>query len=119
MTARIVYLALFSIIGAGVGLAGPVTSAPDPGHGKSLAQRLCAVCHLVSAEQAHANTDIPSFREIANKSGQTVGSIMARIVIPKHPMPVIPLTKSELEDLAAYIEDLAAYIMTLRDPEQR
>ena len=31
---------------------------------------------------------------------------MARIVIPKHPMPVIPLTKHELEDLAAYIMSL-------------
>jgi cytochrome c1 len=35
---------------------------------------------------------------------------MAKIVMPKHPMPVIPITKSELEDLAAYI-------MSLKDQE--
>jgi hypothetical protein len=35
---------------------------------------------------------------------------MAHIMLPKHPMPTIPLTKSELVDLAAYI-------MTLRYPE--
>jgi hypothetical protein len=28
---------------------------------------------------------------------------MAHIVLPKHPMPTIPLTQSELADLAAYI----------------
>ncbi len=35
--------------------------------------------------------------------GQTEGSIMGKIIIPKHPMPVMPITKSELADLAAYI----------------
>ncbi|MEZ5875141.1 MAG: hypothetical protein R3D30_10050 [Hyphomicrobiales bacterium] len=30
------------------------------------------------------------------------GSIMAKIIIPKHPMPVIPITKPELKDLAAF-----------------
>jgi mono/diheme cytochrome c family protein len=53
---------------------------------------------------------VPSFREIANKDGQTAGAIMAHIVLPKHPMPVIPLTKSELADVAAYI-------LSLRDQE--
>ena len=31
------------------------------------------------------------------------GAIMAHIMLPKHPMPTIPLTQSELADLAAYI----------------
>ncbi len=113
MTARTAFiLAFLSMIAAGVSLAGPVTSAPDAERGNGLAQRLCSNCHLVTSEQTHANADIPSFREIANKQGQTEGSIMARIVIPKHAMPVIPVSKSELRDLAAYI-------MTLRDTEQR
>ena len=33
---------------------------------------------------------------------------MAFIVLPKHPMPQIPLTKSELADLSAYIMSLGA-----------
>jgi cytochrome c1 len=48
--------------------------------------------------------------EIANKEGQTAGTIKAHIVLPKHPMPTIPLTKSELADLAAYI-------LSQRNPE--
>jgi mono/diheme cytochrome c family protein len=98
------------LFGTGLALAGPVTTKPDPTHGKDLAMRLCSNCHLVGAgQQEHANVDIPSFREIANKEAQTDGSIVAHIVLPKHPMPTIPLTTSE-------IADLAAYIMSLRDP---
>jgi mono/diheme cytochrome c family protein len=98
-----------SLSGAGASFAGPVTSAPDAPHGKQLAQRLCSNCHLVDSSQTNAMADVPSFQEIANRQGQTAGSIMARIIIPKHPMPVIPISKSELNDLAAYI-------MSLRDP---
>ena len=84
-----------------------VTSQPDPVSGKALANKLCTNCHLVgSATQAHANADVPSFHEIANREGQTAGAITARIILPKHPMPQIPLTKAELTDLAAYILSL-------------
>jgi hypothetical protein len=83
------------------------TGAPDPNHGRDLAARLCSNCHLVgTTEQQHANVDIPSFSEIANQEGQSAGAIMAAIMLPKHPMPTIPLTKSELADLAAYILSL-------------
>jgi mono/diheme cytochrome c family protein len=92
-----------SLLGAGLALAGPATNKPDPFHGKELAQRLCSNCHLVDNQQQHANADVPSFNEIANKEGQTAGAIMAHIVLPKHPMPTIPLTQSELADLTVYI----------------
>ncbi len=91
---------------AGLSVAGPVPGMPDPVHGKDLALRLCANCHLVDNQQQQANVDVPSFSEIANVEGQTAGTIMAQIVLPKHPMPTIPLTKSELADLAAYILSL-------------
>ena len=90
----------------------PGDQCPRSGSRQELAERICSNCHLVSTEQKQANVDIPSFREIANKSAQTEGAIMAHIVLPKHPMPTIPITKSELADLAAYI-------MTLRDPGER
>jgi mono/diheme cytochrome c family protein len=85
-----------------------VTGAPDPNHGKNLSTSLCSNCHLVDSGQEQANVDIPSFAEIANKVDQSSGAIMAAIMLPKHPMPEIPLTKSELADLAAYILSLRA-----------
>ena len=110
MDARIVFVfASLSVFCAGASFAG-VTSAPDPESGKQLAQRLCSNCHLVESGQEHAVADVPSFHEIANMEGQTEGSIMGKIIIPKHPMPVIPITKSELADLAAYI-------MSMKQPQ--
>jgi mono/diheme cytochrome c family protein len=99
------------LLWAGASSAG-VTSEPDPVHGKQLAESLCINCHLVGgATQEQANPDVPSFPEIANLEGQTAGAIIGRIILPKHPMPQIPLTESELRDLAAYI-------MSLREPPQ-
>jgi mono/diheme cytochrome c family protein len=100
-------LVILLSFGPGLAFAGAITSEPDAAHGKDLATRLCSNCHLVGTnQQEHANVDVPSFREIANKSGQTEGSIMANILLPKHPMPTIPLTKREVGDLAAYIVGL-------------
>ena len=89
---------------ASLALAG-VTSKPDPVQGKILAEKLCTNCHLVSSaqQQQPANADVPSFKEIAEREDQSAGAIAARIMLPKHPMPQIPLTKAELADLAAYI----------------
>jgi mono/diheme cytochrome c family protein len=104
MAARIVFiLAVPMLFVAGLGLAAPVPGQPDPIHGKELAQRLCSNCHLVDNQQQQINADVPSFNEIANQEGQTAGTIIAHIVLPKHPMPTIPLTRGELTDIAAYI----------------
>jgi hypothetical protein len=108
---RIVVLAIFVMLCADHARAGAMTSAPDAERGGALASRLCTNCHLTAATQQHANVDVPSFKEIANKEGQTEGAIMARIVLPKHPMPTIPLSTSELTDLAAYVMSLREEIV--------
>ena len=87
-------------------LAQQIPGTPDKAHGQALAERLCTNCHLVAASQEHANVDVPSFREIANREGQSAGTITAEIILPKHPMPQIQLDKTELVDLAAYILSL-------------
>ena len=99
MLPRTLFLCLFLLGATSAASAGGVTSKPDPSNGKALAERLCTNCHIV-------NADIPSFKEIGSRPGQTEGTIMAFIVLPKHPMPQIPLTKSELADLSAYILSL-------------
>ena len=81
---------------------------PDKCWARSLAETFCTNCYLVGSaqQQQPANADVPSFQEIANREDQTAGAITARIMLPKHPMPQIPLTKAELADLAAYILSL-------------
>lgn len=104
---RYALAAFMLLLSVPLALAG-VTSQPDPVQGKALAEKLCTNCHLVGSaqQQQPANADVPSFPEIANLEGQTAGAIAARIMLPKHPMPTIPLTKAELADLAAYILSL-------------
>jgi mono/diheme cytochrome c family protein len=104
---RYVLATLALLLSIPLAVAG-VTSLPDPKAGKALAEKLCTNCHLVGSatRQEHANADVPSFPEIANLEGQTAGAITARIMLPNHPMPTIPLTKAELADLAAYILSL-------------
>ena len=105
---RYLFAALALPLFASLALAG-VTSKPDPVQGKILAEKLCTNCHLVESaqqQQQPANADVPSFKEIAGREDQSAGAITARIMLPKHPMPQIPLTKTELADLAAYILSL-------------
>jgi hypothetical protein len=63
-----------------------------------LAEKLCTNCHLVGSaqQQQPANADVPSFSEIANLEGRAAGAITARIMLPKHPMPQIPLPRPSL-----------------------
>lgn len=84
----------------------PVANKQRLEQGRVVADSVCSNCHLVSSEQTKAVADVPSFQEIADQPDQTEGNIIARIAIPKHPMPVIPITKHELEDVAAYIMSL-------------
>ena len=104
---RYVLATLALLLSVPLAVAG-VTSLSDPKAGKALAEKLCTNCHLVGSatRQERANADVLSFAEIANLEGQTAGAITARIMLPKHPMPTIPLTKAELADLAAYILSL-------------
>jgi mono/diheme cytochrome c family protein len=98
--------AWLSLLVGGLAFAATIPGQPDPVHGKVLAESLCSNCHLVGSSQEHVNADVPSFREIANVPGRTAGDIIGFIILPKHPMPEIPLTKTELADLAAYIISL-------------
>jgi mono/diheme cytochrome c family protein len=109
ITASGVALGAILLLAAGLAFGAPVPGKPNPIAGKALAESLCTNCHLIGgAEQKSANADVPSFPEIANQQAQTAGDIVAHIVLPKHPMPTIPLTRNELADLSAYI-------MSLRD----
>jgi mono/diheme cytochrome c family protein len=74
--------------------------------GKTIAERWCSGCHLVSPEQAAANADIPSFRAIATASQNDFDWIAAFLADPHPPMPNLSLTRQEIIDLVAYIASL-------------
>lgn len=81
-----------------------IPGRPDAKAGAMLANKVCSNCHLTGAgAQIQAQADVPSFKEIANRPDQSAEAIIAGVLLPKHPMPEIQLTRDERDHLAAYI----------------
>ncbi len=79
--------------------------AADAAHGRALAQRWCAACHVVSAGQKQANADAPPFATIARSNFDAKS--LAYFLLDPHPkMPTLPLSRTAADDIAAYIESL-------------
>ncbi len=79
--------------------------AADAANGGAIAKRWCAACHLVSSDQARANTDVPSFASLAHKK-QRPEKLEAFLSAPHPKMPDMSLSRSEIDDLVAYIGSL-------------
>ncbi len=79
--------------------------AADAAHGRALAQRWCAGCHVVVADQKQANADAPPFVTIAHSDFNA--KTLAYFLLDPHPkMPTLPLSRTAADDIAAYIESL-------------
>jgi mono/diheme cytochrome c family protein len=86
-------------------VAGPATGhAGDMARGAQLAQLWCANCHIVgSGSQGQEQVGPPSFREI---SGLSSDQLRTFLIKPHSPMPDMSLSRSEMDDLIAYIKSL-------------
>jgi mono/diheme cytochrome c family protein len=73
--------------------------------GEVIAKRWCAACHLVSSDQTQANSDAPSFAEIAHKKPSSK-TLSAFLTDPHPKMPDMSLTRDEIADIVAYIKSL-------------
>ncbi len=81
-------------------------SAADVNHGKVMAQRWCASCHLVAPEQRQASADVATFAAIGRDRKFDAARLAFFLLSPHPPMPDMQLTRSEAQDLAAYIKSL-------------
>ena len=78
----------------------------DVRHGMELSKRWCSSCHLVAPDQQRAHADAPPFATIA-KVPDFDAKILAYFVLAPHPkMPDMSLSRSEADDIAAYIATL-------------
>lgn len=83
--------------------------AADVASGLKAARSLCVNCHVVepgATAKAEVPADIPSFKAIAEKGGQTEEKLKAFMLNPHPPMPQVQLTTHELDNLASYIMTL-------------
>ncbi len=78
----------------------------DVAGGRAIAQRWCANCHVVSNSQTSpVPQGPPTFIAIA-KSGMTAEQLRAFLSHPHGAMPDLALTRTEIDDLIAYIQSL-------------
>ena len=88
-------------------LHSPATLAADIRHGEQLAQRWCASCHLVTADQRQGTTEAPPFASIATRPDFDTNRLVFFLLDPHPKMPNMSLTRTEAGDIAAYIASLA------------
>jgi mono/diheme cytochrome c family protein len=81
-----------------------LAAPPDPDHGKVIAQRWCAACHVVAAGQTEASADVPSFFYVARHMDKR--DLTSFLTDPHPKMPDMSLTRQEIDDLTAYIRSL-------------
>ena len=77
--------------------------AANAGNGKTLAERWCATCHVVSPVQKQATTQAPTFSEVAKKKHVDAPMLALFLLLPHPKMPDMNLSRAEAADLAAYI----------------
>lgn len=79
---------------------------PDPKAGHAIALRWCQTCHIVEENQSHAVDSAPSFIDLARDNSLSADGLRAFLHAPKHPMPPLDLSSSQIEDMIAYINTL-------------
>jgi len=94
---------LFSTALAGA----PPSVAADAAKGTQLARQWCANCHVIGAapQPGTIQQGPPGFRAVA-QGGMTHDQLRAFLSNPHGAMPNLALTRSEIDDLIAYIETL-------------
>jgi mono/diheme cytochrome c family protein len=84
----------------------PVPASADAANGERLARQWCANCHVIdgSGPSARLPQGPPSFRVAAGHLNP--GELRAFLSHPHGAMPDLALSRSEIDDLIAYIEAL-------------
>jgi len=75
--------------------------------GSRIAKVWCANCHVVADGQSvPAQSDAPSFAELAAKEDQSETKLQGFLLTPRHPMPPLNLSRAEMDAVIAYILSL-------------
>jgi mono/diheme cytochrome c family protein len=81
--------------------------AADANHGRTLARRWCATCHVVAASQQRPTGEAPPFAGIAKRKDFNATRLTNFLLDPHPKMPNMSLSRTEAADIAAYIATLA------------
>jgi mono/diheme cytochrome c family protein len=82
------------------------SAAADADHGKEIATRWCASCHLVERGQTSATDQAPPFAYLARTPDFDENKLAFLLLLPHPNMPNLSLNRAEVADLADYIRSL-------------
>lgn len=107
-------LGMVAVLSAGAPTSPPAASAPAAStdaasRGLYVALRVCAACHKVAYPGAGPDSGAPSFAAIHSRHDPAE---LHRLLVEisrqgHHAMPPIPMSRQEIEDVAAYIAAVA------------
>jgi mono/diheme cytochrome c family protein len=80
--------------------------AGDASHGKEIALRWCASCHLVERSQTSTTDQAPPFTHLATIPGLDANKLSFLLLQPHPNMPTVSLNRAEVADMADYIKTL-------------
>jgi mono/diheme cytochrome c family protein len=103
-----IYLNLVALAAASVVSAPTLAQdAANVGHGREIAQTICAACHVVARGQlVSPNSEAPPFPLLAATPGMTTIALTAALSTSHRLMPNIILQSDERRDVIAYILSL-------------
>jgi mono/diheme cytochrome c family protein len=78
-------------------------SAADVDVGRTLTERWCSSCHVVSDSQSKATDQAPSFASIAERPDFNVDKLAFFLLDPHPKMPNMALSRAEAANISAYI----------------
>jgi mono/diheme cytochrome c family protein len=77
--------------------------AADVENGKTLTERWCSSCHVVSGSQSKATDLAPSFASIAERPDFNVDKLAFFLLDPHPKMPNMALSRAEAANISTYI----------------
>jgi mono/diheme cytochrome c family protein len=77
--------------------------AADADNGKTLTERWCSSCHVVSGSQLKGTDLAPSFASIAERPDFNVDKLAFFLLDPHPKMPDMALSRAEAANISAYI----------------
>ncbi len=86
-------------------VAASAACAADAENGRRVAEARCVPCHAVTPNQRRDLTEGPSFEAVARKFAASPDTLAFAMRDP-HPRMNVPLTRREMDDIAAYINTL-------------
>lgn len=78
----------------------------DAAAGRRIAETWCAACHKIDSQGTGAQTDAPSFPDVANLPSTTALALNVFLQSSHKNMPDFQLTRRQSDDVIAYILSL-------------